>query len=84
MDLKNYKVVYNGERKDTTPYYFPVSATVSRPFTEVAPPTGENLTITGFNWNTNEWETIETVSQDELTATQEAIVELYEALIGGV
>lgn len=81
--MNGYKKVYNAERKDNTPYYFPEDVAVYRPYTEVEPPEDENTLVIGFNWITNEWETLSVASAEEVLATQEAIAEIYEMMAGG-
>lgn len=81
--MNGYKKVYNAERKETTPYYFPEEVAICRPYTEVEPPQGDNILVIGFNWTTNEWESISVATEEQVLATQEAIAEIYESMAGG-
>lgn len=81
--MNGYKKVYNAERKDKSPYYFPEDVTTYRPFTEKEPPTNENTIIIGYDWINNEWETLMVATNKDVLETQEALAELYEMMIGG-
>ncbi|MGM0174084.1 hypothetical protein [Enterococcus sp. DIV0800] len=71
--------------KDLEPMFWPDEKKVFHPYTEIEPPSEEGIQITGFDFNTNEWQFIKAATPEDLenqdsqlTDALMAIAELYE------
>lgn len=67
INLDDYKLAWEPLASNgTVPLLFPKEKVVVRPFTTMAPPEGEGITITGFDWNAGTWQYIKIEPGQEL------------------
>ncbi|MBO0413237.1 hypothetical protein JZO81_19450 [Enterococcus hulanensis] len=84
--MEGFKKVFDTRfLKDLEPMFWPIEKAVMHPHTEIEPPTGDGIQITGFDFNINEWQFIKAATPEDvenqdmqLTDAFMAIAELYE------
>ncbi|WP_242359661.1 hypothetical protein [Lactococcus petauri] len=74
MSKKIYKVTGNSY----TVWEAPDDEVVSRPFTEVTPPSNQDVLIIGFDWVENKWQTVTSVPISEYKTLVQGVANLGE------
>lgn len=79
IDITDYKKVWEpGAADQLIPMLFPTTKAVYRPFTEVEPPVGDDVLITGFDWNTLHWKFEQIVPPAKYEALEQGFMEMAE------
>lgn len=74
MSKKIYKVTGN----TYSVWEAPDDEVVTRPFTEVTPPSSDDAIIVGFDWIENKWQTVTSVPLPEYKALVQGVADLGE------
>lgn len=81
INLEEYQKVWEPEGNNKmVPLLFPKDKPVFRPFTTTPPPSDEDVVITGFNWNANQWEYVLAVSPQKYEELKQGMFEIADVL----
>lgn len=90
MEIEGYIKVYDTrDLNDLRPQYKPEGQTIFHPYTNVEPPQGNNVKVTGFDFTTGKWNYMEVATPEDVeqqdqqnTEAMMAITELFEITLG--